>query len=71
MIPHYSIAISTSERANIKDVRLRQLADEILAAQRREIREMEWLIEDIRENGEARTPAEADARKAPAFEGDK
>jgi hypothetical protein len=67
MIPHHSIAILTSERAQIKDPRVRDLADEIIEAQRREIKEMEWLIEDIRTNGIARTRAEAAARPVPAF----
>ena len=47
MIPHHSIAILTSERANIEDPRVRQLADEIIEAQRREIDEMETLIADL------------------------
>lgn len=67
MIPHHSIAILTSERAQIVDPRVRELADEIIDAQRREIREMEWLIQDIRDNGYATTRAEADARAAPEF----
>lgn len=67
MIPHHSIAILTSERANIKDPRVRQLADEIIEAQRREIKEMEWLIEDIKANGVAETEAEAQARPVPDF----
>lgn len=65
MIPHHSIAILTSERARIEDPRVRELADAIIDAQRREIREMEWLIADIRENGVARTQAEADRRAVP------
>jgi hypothetical protein len=69
MIPHHSIAILTSERAGIEDPRVRSLADEIKEAQRREIREMEWLIADIRENGIARTRAEAEARAVPNFDG--
>ncbi len=44
MIPHHSIAIMTSERAQIRDPRVRKLADEIIAAQRREIAEMRFLI---------------------------
>lgn len=48
MIPHHSIAILTSERANISDPRVRELADEIIAAQRREIDEMKNLIEDLK-----------------------
>jgi peptidoglycan/LPS O-acetylase OafA/YrhL len=47
MIPHHSIAILTSERASIEDPRVRKLADEIIEAQRREISEMEVLIEDL------------------------
>lgn len=47
MIPHHSIAILTSERANISDPRVRQLADDIIKAQRKEIDEMEKLIEDL------------------------
>ncbi len=67
MIPHHSIAILTSERANIDDVRVRELADAIIEAQRREIAEMEWLIDDIAENGVAATEEEAEARPVPEF----
>ena len=70
MIPHHSIAILTSERANIEDPRVRELADAIIRAQRREIKEMDWLIADIAENGPATTPQEADARPVPDFEGE-
>lgn len=49
MIPHHSIAILTSERAEISDPRVRELADEIIRAQRREIDEMKFLIDDIGE----------------------
>lgn len=68
MIPHHSIAILTSERAQIRDARVRQLADDIIEAQRREILEMNWLLEDIREHGIAATQADADARPVPEFE---
>ena len=51
MIPHHSIAIMTSERARIKDARVRKLADAIAATQRKEIAEMEALIADIERNG--------------------
>lgn len=68
MIPHHSIAILTSERADIDDVRVRILADEILVAQRREIQEMEWLLDDIDENGVADTQEKADARPVPVFQ---
>ncbi len=47
MIPHHSIAILTSERANISDPRVRKLADEIIKAQRKEIEEMKFLINDL------------------------
>jgi hypothetical protein len=57
----------TSERAGIEDLRVRELADAILEAQRREINEMEWLIEDIRANGLAETEEEANARPVPVF----
>jgi len=69
MIPHHSIAILTSERAAIVDPRVRELADKIIIAQRKEIKEMEWLIEDIRENGIAKSQTEAEARAIPEFTG--
>lgn len=47
MIPHHSIAILTSERAQIKDPRVRELADGIIEAQVREIAEMKALIQDL------------------------
>lgn len=56
MIPHHSIAILTSRRANISDPRVRELANGIIDAQVREIGEMESLIADIEANGE--TPGE-------------
>jgi len=65
MTPHHSIAILTSERANLEDVRVQELADEIAEAQRREIAEMEWLIADIEENGVASTEKEAGERPVP------
>ncbi len=68
MIPHHSIAILTSKNAQIKDVRVRELANEIILAQRREIQEMNWLLEDIETNGIADTAEEADSRPVPSFE---
>ncbi len=53
MIPHHSIAILTSRRAELSDPRVRKLADEIIEAQVREIGEMENLIAEIDDNGEA------------------
>ncbi|TWA93166.1 DUF305 family protein family protein [Azospirillum brasilense] len=49
MIPHHSIAILTSERAQITDPRVRKLADEIIEAQEREIAEMKYLAADLEE----------------------
>lgn len=51
MIPHHSIAIMTSERAHIRDPGVRQLADGIIEAQRREIGEMERMIERLEKEG--------------------
>ena len=47
MIPHHSIAVLTSRRARITDPRVRELADEIIEAQVREIAEMKDLIRDL------------------------
>ena len=50
MIPHHSIAVLTSERAHIRDPRVRALADKIIEAQVREIDEMKALIADLKRN---------------------
>lgn len=50
MIPHHSIAILTSTRAHIRDPRVRELADQIIEAQVREIAEMKQLIADLETN---------------------
>lgn len=68
MIPHHSIAILTSERADIDDLRVRRLADEIIETQRREIAEMKWLIEDIEDDGAATAPEQAERRPVPGFD---
>ena len=47
MIPHHSIAILTSERAEIGDPRVKKLAKEIIKAQKLEIAEMKALIDDL------------------------
>lgn len=52
MIPHHSIAILTSERAEIEDPRVKELSEEIIKAQRREIEEMKRLIEDLEDEEE-------------------
>lgn len=69
MIPHHSIAILTSERSELSDVRTCELAVEIIEAQRREIAEMDWLVADIAANGPAETAAEAASRPVPEFTG--
>lgn len=61
MTPHHSIAIMTSERAHIRDPRVRALADEILAAQVREIAEMKALIAEL----EQTPPPDSAPRLAP------
>lgn len=48
MIPHHSIAILTSSRANIEDPRVQKLADDIISAQESEIKEMQTLIEELK-----------------------
>jgi len=48
MVPHHSIAILTSQRAQISDPRVRKLADEIIEAQEREIAEMKYLISHLK-----------------------
>lgn len=47
MIPHHSIAILTSRRAQITDSRVRKLAEQIIEAQEREIAEMKGYIADL------------------------
>lgn len=49
MIPHHSIAILTSSRAQIRDPRVRKLADGIIETQVREIKEMQALLSELRE----------------------
>jgi len=44
MIPHHSIAILTSKRADISDPEAKKLAEEIIEAQVREIAEMKKII---------------------------
>lgn len=67
MIPHHSIAILTSSRANIDDTRVQALANEIVKAQEREIKEMKWLLEDIEKNGLAKSEQQATSRAVPDF----
>lgn len=62
MIPHHSIAIMTSERAHIRDPRVRLLADRIIDAQVREIEEMKQLIRSLEQN-----PTRSDAPTLPSY----
>jgi hypothetical protein len=61
MIPHHSIAIMTSNRSNLSDPRVQELASGIAEAQNKEIAEMRYLISDIAANGDAPVPAPASA----------
>ncbi|MEJ8804072.1 DUF305 domain-containing protein [Pontibacter sp. H249] len=47
MIPHHSIAILASERADIKDPEVKKLSEEIIKAQRKEISEMKAMLERL------------------------
>ncbi|MFV8225029.1 DUF305 domain-containing protein [Christiangramia aquimixticola] len=47
MIPHHSIAILTSKRADIDDPEVRKLADDIIKAQEKEIAEMKKMIKRL------------------------
>ena len=47
MIPHHSIAILTSSRADIQDPEVKKLADDIIIAQKREIEEMKAMIKRL------------------------
>jgi len=47
MIPHHSIAILTSERADIQDPEVKKLANDIIKAQRKEIEEMKAMIKRL------------------------
>jgi hypothetical protein len=67
MIPHHSIAVLTSSNANLNDVRVQELADEIIASQCREIAELEWLIDDINANGIVASSEESRQRRVPEF----
>lgn len=51
MIPHHSIAINNARKADIRDPRVRKLADGIIRAQVKEIAEMKLLVDDIERSG--------------------
>ncbi|MDA0176276.1 MULTISPECIES: DUF305 domain-containing protein [Mesoflavibacter] len=49
MIPHHSIAILTSNNANFKDPEVKKLAEEIIKAQEKEIKQMKAMIKRLEE----------------------
>ncbi len=51
MIPHHSIAINNSRNANLRDPRVRYLANRITRDQVKEITEMKLLLADIEQHG--------------------
>lgn len=60
MIPHHSIAINNARKADIRDPRVRYLADRITRDQVKEITEMKMLLADIEQHGRrANKPLEA------------
>ena len=63
MIPHHSIAINNARKADIRDPRVRYLADRITRDQVKEIAEMKMLIDDIQRHGRR---SDAPASPAPA-----
>jgi len=50
MIPHHSIAILTSGRADLKDAEVKKLAEEIIKAQEKEIEQMKEMIKRLEKN---------------------
>jgi uncharacterized protein (DUF305 family) len=48
MIPHHSIAILTSNKADLEDPEVKKLAEEIIKAQEEEIAEMKRMIERLK-----------------------
>ena len=72
MIPYHSIAVNNARKATIRDTRVRDLADQIIRSQVREIAAMTVLITDIQRNGsrgkEPLPPASAEAPEDSAHE---
>ncbi len=50
MIPHHSIAILTSERADIQDPEVKKLANDIIEAQKKEIEQMKMMLERLEDD---------------------
>ena len=67
MIPHHSIAINNARKADIRDPRVRYLADRITRDQVKEIAQMNMLISEIEQHGrrgDAPLPAGPDSLTA-------
>jgi uncharacterized protein (DUF305 family) len=52
MIPHHSSAIMVSQKADLKDPEAIELAEEIIAAQKREIAQMKAMIARLENNNQ-------------------
>ena len=72
-----NVSAQDSDAEKSKNVRTKkaqavskEVYDDIIKAQRREIKEMKWLIDDITTNGLALSEEAAKARPVPAFEGE-
>ncbi|MBE2972889.1 DUF305 domain-containing protein [Burkholderia cepacia] len=54
MIPHHSLAIMGGKRADIRDPEVRKMADDIIKAQEREIKEMKQMLARLERERAAR-----------------
>lgn len=52
MIPHHSSAIMTSKNADLKDPELKNLAQDIIVSQQKEITQMKAILERLRHERE-------------------
>ena len=62
-------ADTIEERKQSVDAKIAALGQQVAATQRKEIKEMDWLVQDIEENGPATTREDAEQRPVPDFEG--
>ncbi|MBD64770.1 MAG: DUF305 domain-containing protein [Halobacteriovoraceae bacterium] len=68
MIPHHSTSILQSKNADIEDVRVKRLAQQIVKNQEREIQIMKWLMNDIDKNGRVKNSEFLLGRTLPDFD---
>jgi hypothetical protein len=68
MMPHHSIAIMTSERAQLEDARVEKLAAGIAEAQKKEISEMRALVADLQAGAVVRDVYHDPAPQPGSFE---